>query len=148
MTDRLEMMHNGLGSIPVHVARKTCGIESRAKKHPRSKTMEGFFDAAREINPWVADSAHKIIRGLKPFLVVNRITGKNDTKAGKTIQKMLREFLSIESTEVKTIREDRAVGHAVARMKPVLIESLNSFFAADVEEIVREFQGWVGEKIL
>jgi len=111
------------------------------EKHPRLKTMEGFFSAAREINPGVADSAHKIIRGLKPFLIVNRVPSKNDTKAGQIIQKMLREFLSIESAEVKTIREDRAVGHALARMKPVLIESPNSFFAADIEEIAREFQG-------
>ena len=111
------------------------------EKHPRLKTMEGFFSAAREINPGVADSAHKIIRGLKPFLIVNRVPSKNDTKAGQIIQKMLREFLSIESTEIKTIREDRAVGHALARMKPVLIESPNSFFAADIEEIAREFQG-------
>ena len=110
------------------------------EKFPQLKTVGGFFDAAREINPGAADSAQKIIQDMKPFLIVNRVPHKNDTKAGQIMKKMLKEFLSIESADIKTIREDRAVGHALARMKPVLIESPKSFFAADIEEIAREFQ--------
>jgi len=111
------------------------------EKYPQLKNMEGFFNAARKINSDAADSAKKIIQNLNPFLIVNRVPAKNDTKAGRIIQKMLRDFLSIESTVIKTIREDRAVGEALARMKPILLHSPNSFFAKDIEEIAREIRG-------
>lgn len=110
------------------------------EKHPQLKTMEGFFNAARKINPDVADSAKKVIQNLNPFLIVNRVPAKNDTKAGRIIQKMLKDFLSIDSAVIKTIREDRAVGEALAKMKPILLQSPNSFFAMDIEEIAREIR--------
>jgi len=106
--------------------------------NPHLKTMEGFFREAREINPVVADSAKTIIQGLRPFLIVNRVRAKGDTKAGKVIQKMLREFLGIESAVIKTIREDSAVGDAIARMKPVLIQAPHSLFSQDIKEIALE----------
>jgi len=108
--------------------------------NPHLKTMEGFFREAREINPVVADSAKTIIQGLRPFLIVNRVRAKGDTKAGKVIQKMLREFLGIESAVIKTIREDSAVGDAIARMKPVLIQAPHSLFSQDIKEIALEFK--------
>jgi len=103
--------------------------------NPHLRTMESFFREAREINSAVADSAKTIIEGLKPFLIVNRVRAKGDTKAGKVIQKMLREFLSIESTVIKTIREDSAVGVSIARMKPVMIQAPDSLFSQDIKEI-------------
>ena len=106
--------------------------------YPHLKTMEGFFREAREINTAVADSAKTIIQGLKPFLIVNRVRAKGDIKAGKVIQKMLREFLSIESTVIRTIREDSAVGDAIARMKPILIQTPDSLFSQDIKEIALE----------
>ena len=110
------------------------------ENHPHLKTMEGLFSEAREINPVVADSAKTIIKGLNPFLIVNRVRAKGDTKAGKVIQKMLREFLGIESAVIMTIREDGAVGDAIARMKPILIQAPNSLFSQDIKEIALEFK--------
>ncbi len=127
--------------------RKECpdllDLLERAKdfaNNPHLKTMEGFFREARAINPVVADSAKTIIEGLKPFLIVNRVRAKNDTKAGKVIQKMLREFLGIESAVIKTIREDSAVGAAIARMKPILIQAPDALFSQDIEEIALELR--------
>lgn len=103
--------------------------------YPHLKTMEGFLRETKEIDRDAADSAKAILAGLKPFLILNRVRSKNDTKAGEVMRKMLNEFLSIDSPVIMTIREDPAVTDAVARMKPIMLEAPDSLFARDIEEI-------------
>jgi MinD-like ATPase involved in chromosome partitioning or flagellar assembly len=97
--------------------------------------MEGFFREADQINSVVADSAKKILSRIEPFLVVNRVRKKNDANVGAVIQNLLREYLGIKSTVIMTIREDNAVGDAIARMKPIMIEAPNSLFSQDIKKI-------------
>ncbi len=103
--------------------------------YPHLKTMEGFFREAGQINSVVADSAKKILSRIEPFLVVNRVRKKNDANVGMVIQNLLREYLGIKSTVIMTIREDNAVGDAIARMKPIMIEAPNSLFSQDIKKI-------------
>jgi flagellar biosynthesis protein FlhG len=103
--------------------------------HPQLKTMEGFFREASEINSDVTDSARKILSGLEPFLVVNRVRTENDANAGEVIRNIMKQYLSIESAVIMTIREDSAVGDAIARMKPIMTKTPYSPFSMDVKEI-------------
>jgi len=103
--------------------------------HPNLKSMEGFFREARDINSDVTDSAKEILSGFKPFLVVNRVRTKKDANAGGVIQNIMKQYLSIESAVIMTIREDNAVGNAIARMKPIMVEAPDSPFCRDIEEI-------------
>ena len=103
--------------------------------HPHLKSMEGFFREARDINSDVTDSAKEILSGFKPFLVVNRVRTKKDANAGGVIQNIMKQYLSIESAVIMTIREDNAVGNAIARMKPIMVEAPDSPFCRDIGEI-------------
>ncbi len=103
--------------------------------HPHLKTMEGFFREASEINSDVTDSARKILSGLEPFLVVNRVRTKEDANAGEVIRNIIKQYLTIDSAVIMTIREDDAVGNAIARMKPIMLEAPESPFSRDIEEI-------------
>jgi flagellar biosynthesis protein FlhG len=103
--------------------------------HPQLKTMEGFFREASEINSDVTDSARKILSGLEPFLVVNRVRTKEDANAGEVIRNIMKQYLSIERAVIMTIREDSAVGDAIARMKPIMTETPDSPFSLDIKEI-------------
>ncbi|HIJ58042.1 MAG TPA: AAA family ATPase [Deltaproteobacteria bacterium] len=103
--------------------------------YPHLNTMEGLLGKAREINPDIADSARKILSGLKPFVVINRVFTKSDAGAGEVIQKLMRQYLSIDSGVIMTIREDKAVKNATARMKPIMIDAPKSMFSRDIEQI-------------
>ena len=103
--------------------------------HLHLKTMEGFFREASEINSDVTNSARKILSGLQPFLVVNRVRTENDANAGEVIRNIMKQYLSIESAVIMTIREDNSVGNAIARMKPIMTETPDSPFSLDVKEI-------------
>lgn len=105
------------------------------ENYPHLKTMEGFFREAREINSEVADSAKKTLLGITPFVVVNRVRTGKDANTGKVIQGLMENYLGIKSSELMTIREDIAVGKAIARMKPVMSEAPGSPFSRDIEEI-------------
>lgn len=111
---------------------------SKAKesdKHPQLKTMEGFFKEAQKTDSAVADSARKMLSRLKPIVIVNRVRTDKDTKAGEVIKDLLKEYLSIETAVTMTIREDDAVGHAIAKLTPILIDAPNSPFSVDIREI-------------
>ena len=88
------------------------------ENYPYLNTMEGFFREAHEINSEVADSAKKILSGITPFVVVNRVRTGKDANTGKVIQGLMQNYLGIKSSELMTIREDTAVEKAIARMKP------------------------------
>jgi len=103
--------------------------------NPHLKTMEGFFREASAINSVVTDSARKILSGLEPFVVVNRVRTENDKNAGKVIQNLLQQYLNIKSAIIMTIRDDSAVGRAIARMTPVMSEAPDSPFFQDIKEI-------------
>ena len=47
----------------------------------------------------------------------------------------MKQYLSIESAVIMKIREDNAVGNAIARMKPIMTETPDSPFSRDVKEI-------------
>ncbi|NVL90180.1 MAG: AAA family ATPase [Desulfobacterales bacterium] len=103
--------------------------------YPHLNTMEGLLGKAREINSDMADSARKILSGLKPFVVINRVFTKSDAGAGEVIQKLMRQYLSIDSGVIMTIREDKAVKNAIARMKPIMIDAPRSMFSRDIKQI-------------
>lgn len=108
-------------------------------KHSDLKTMEGFFQNALKINPAVAESAKKDILSFKPFILINRVRTAKDAKAGVAIRNVMKQYLSIESAEIMTIREDHAVGDAIARLKPVMIEAPDSPFSTDLKEVAGKF---------
>jgi len=47
----------------------------------------------------------------------------------------MQNYLGIKSAELMTIRQDDAVGNAIARMKPIMLEAPDSPFCRDIEEI-------------
>jgi flagellar biosynthesis protein FlhG len=104
-------------------------------KHPHLKTMEGFFQEARKTDSAVAESARKMLTRLKPFVVVNRVRTEKDAKAGQVMKNLLKEYLNIETTRIMTIREDDAVGNAIAKLSPIMIDAPNSPFSNDIKEI-------------
>lgn len=104
-------------------------------RHPHLKTVEGLFQKALEINPPVAESARKNLSTYRPMVVVNRVRGKKDLNAGDVIRNLMKQYLSIESGTIMTIREDGSVGDAVARLKPVMITAPDSPFSVDLKKI-------------
>ncbi len=105
--------------------------------YPKLKTMEGFMEAVNNINVAEANSIRKILTNYRPIVVVNRARSGKDAETGKVLQNLMNQYLSIKSSIILTVREDAAVGTAVARLKPVLLEAPNSLFAKDIEMIAR-----------
>lgn len=103
--------------------------------HPHLKTMEGFFQEAREINAEIADAAKKVLSGFRPIVIVNRVRTEKDANAGVVVQNLLEKYLSIKSAVIMKIREDDAVGNAIAKLKPIMIETPNSPFSMDIRKI-------------
>ena len=105
------------------------------EKHPTLKTMEGFFREARQINAAVADSAKKILTRIRPLVVVNRVRTGQDARAGEVIKNLLKEYLGIETVVTMTIRDDMAVGKAIAKLSPIMIDAPDSPFSVDLQAI-------------
>ncbi len=104
--------------------------------NPHLKTMEGFLQEAKKIDPEGADAAKRILRNFRPIVVVNRVLTKNDANAGNVVRKLMSQYLSIESSVIMTIREDQAVKNAIARLKPVMIDPpRGSVFSQDINHI-------------
>jgi len=103
--------------------------------YPHLNTMEGFFREACKINPETANSAKDILSALKPFIVVNRVQTENDVNTGGVIQNLLHQYLSMNSGVIMTIREDKAVKTAIAKMRPIMIDAPKSMFSRDIEQI-------------
>lgn len=104
-------------------------------KHPHLKTMEGFFFEAQKVDSAAADSARKILARLTPHVVVNRVRTEKDTRAGEVIKNLLNEYLSIETAVIMTIRDDDAVGKAIAKLTPVMLDAPDSPFSEDIQKI-------------
>jgi len=105
------------------------------EKYPHLKTMEGFFEEAMQIDANATESAKKIVSSLSPLLVINRIRSEKDTRAGEVINRLLKEYLSIKTSVIMTIRDDDAVGDAIAKLSPVMIEAPESPFSEDIRKI-------------
>ncbi len=103
--------------------------------HPHLKTMAGFLQEARKIDAAVAKGVKKILWRFKPIVVVNRVQTENDAKAGETIRKLMRQYLSVESSVTMAIREDQAVRNALAHLTPIMLEAPESKFCIDIKEI-------------
>jgi MinD-like ATPase involved in chromosome partitioning or flagellar assembly len=58
-----------------------------------------------------------------------------DARAGEVIKNLLKEYLSIEAPVIMTIRDDDAVGNAIAKLKPILIDAPDSPFSVDIRKI-------------
>ena len=110
------------------------------EQHPQLKTMDGFFREARLANSALADSAQKLLSHLKPLVVVNRIRTTKDARAGEVIRNLLKEYLSIESALIMTIRDDDSVRKAISKLSPIMIEAPNSPFSHDIQEIAARLQ--------
>ena len=105
------------------------------EKYPNLKTMDGFFGEARDINSGVANAAKKALSGFSPFVVVNRVRSERDANTGKAVQKLMQDYLNINSSVLMTLREDARVGYALARMKPIITEAPNAPFCQDIQKI-------------
>lgn len=105
--------------------------------YPDLKTMEGFLQEARKIDAALAEGAKKILWRFKPTVVVNRVRTANDAKAGETIRKLMRQYLSVESSVTMSIREDQAVSNALANLTPIMLKSPQSKFCKDIKEIAQ-----------
>ena len=106
-----------------------------SEKYPHLKTMEGFFSEARQMDSAATDSARKILTRLRPFVVVNRVRTDKDARVGEVIKNLLKEYLSIETAVIMTIREDAAVGDAIAKLSPVMLDAPGSPFSEDIQKI-------------
>ena len=109
-------------------------------QYPQLKTMDGFFKEARLTNSSLADSAQKLLSHLKPLVIVNRVRIAKDERAGEVIRNLLKEYLSIESALIMTIRDDDSVRKAISKLSPIMIEAPNSPFAHDITEIASRLQ--------
>lgn len=107
------------------------------EKYPSLKTMEGFLKEVSEINPDSAEAVRKILAGFKFFIAVNRVQRSTDASTGDVIQNLMKQYLSIHTSEVLTTREDSQVRNAIARLKPVMIQSPTCGFCSDIMQIAR-----------
>ena len=103
--------------------------------NPHLKTMEGFLQEARRIDAALAKGVKKILRHFKPIVVVNRVRTVNEAKAGETILKLMRQYLSVESSATISIREDQAVRNTLAKLTPIMLEAPEAKFCKDIKEI-------------
>lgn len=81
------------------------------------------------------DSARKILTRLRPLVVVNRVRTDKDARVGEVIKNLLKEYLSIETAVIMTIRDDDAVGDAIANLSPVMLDAPDSPFSEDIQKI-------------
>lgn len=107
------------------------------ESYPKLKTMEGFIEESRGINMDAANSTRKYLANYQPIVIVNRARTEKDADAGKVLQNLMNQYLSIKSSIILPVHEDSAVGVAVARLKPVLIEAPGSLFAKDIGKIAQ-----------
>jgi MinD-like ATPase involved in chromosome partitioning or flagellar assembly len=70
-------------------------------------------------------------------VVVNRARSEKDADTGKVLQNLMNQYLSIKSSIILSVHEDTAVGIAVTKLKPVLLEAPRSWFAKDIEMIAQ-----------
>jgi MinD-like ATPase involved in chromosome partitioning or flagellar assembly len=68
-------------------------------------------------------------------VVVNRVRTDRDARAGEVIKNLLKEYLSIETAVTMTIRDDDAVGDAIAKLSPVMLDAPDSMFSEDIQKI-------------
>lgn len=106
-----------------------------SEKYPHLKTIEGFFSEARQMDSAATDSARKILTRLRPLVVVNRVRTDKDARVGEVIKNLLKEYLSIETAVIMTIRDDDAVGDAIANLSPVMLDAPDSPFSEDIQKI-------------
>jgi len=106
-----------------------------SENHSHLKTVDGFFQEACLLDPSISDSAKRMLARLRPIVVINRLRTENDIKAGEVIKKLLKEYLSIDTAVIMTIRDDDAVGKALARLRPIMIDSPDCPFCQDIRKI-------------
>jgi flagellar biosynthesis protein FlhG len=105
------------------------------RNNPQLKTMEGFLDQARGINPTMAESAGRLLSGFRFLIVVNRVMKPADANAGDVVQNLLRQYLSIGNSATMTIREDNAVRSSMTKLTPIMIDNPSSLFCRDIVQI-------------
>ena len=103
--------------------------------YPHLRTMEGFFCEVQKVNAAAAESARKIAGRLRPFVVVNRVRTDKDARTGSVMKKLLKEYLSIEVPLIMTIRDDHAVGDAIAKLTPLMVDAPHSPFSKDIQKM-------------
>jgi len=108
------------------------------EKHPSLKTMEGFLKEADEIDPSSSEAVREILSGFKFFIAVNRVIKPGDASTGDVIQNLMRQYLSIHTSEVMTTREDKEVRNAIAKLKPVMIQNPACGFCSDIVHIAKK----------
>jgi len=119
-------------------------ILERAKDfeaNPHLNTMDGII---AEVEKTDAESATRIVdllNNLEPIVVVNRARSKKDAKTGTVIQKLMNDYLNINSSLLLSVHEDSSVGHALTKSSPVMLQAPDSVFADDINKIAAVLSG-------
>ncbi|MBF0467393.1 MAG: AAA family ATPase [Desulfamplus sp.] len=104
-------------------------------KNPHLKKMGDLVRTLGRIDERASDLAVEVLAGIRPTLVLNRIRSDRDENACAAIENLMKQYLGIEARRILHVHEDAAVGHAIAKMRPVMIERPDSVFAKDINEI-------------
>lgn len=105
--------------------------------NPHLKKMSDLVSAVENIEGGTVASQliREILPTLRPAMILNRIRSFRDEKACAAIENLMKEYLGIECSKILHVHEDASVGHAIAKMKPVMIDNPLSVFASEVNSI-------------
>jgi flagellar biosynthesis protein FlhG len=112
--------------------------------HPHLTNMSDILKAAEAIDPSVAAKARQIVKKFRPYILVNRVKSREDSRAGEVIQKLMRQYLDVSGAEILTVGEDPEVERAIIRLKPVMATAPHSGFARDLGQIAHRLDRIMG----
>lgn len=104
-------------------------------------TVHDFFMEAQKIDYETAAAAKKILLEFKPFIAVNRVESNNDSNVGKVVQGLMEKYISINTSTVINIDEDKGVKKSIAMMKPLMIHDDSSPFSMTIKEMAATLCG-------
>ncbi|MBF0232003.1 MAG: AAA family ATPase [Desulfamplus sp.] len=111
------------------------------EKNPHLKRMDDLVQVIQKIDSSASRLVKQILLGIRPAMILNRIRSGKDEKACVAIENLMRQYLGIECSKILHVHEDASVGHAIAKMKPVMINNPGSVFANDINEIAMFLTG-------
>jgi flagellar biosynthesis protein FlhG len=89
--------------------------------NPHLKTVAGIIGEIAKNNPSSAESAQKMLADFKPDIVLNMVRSEEESKSGKVICSMLRQYLAVESRVIATVPSDEMVRRALFKNKPMMV---------------------------
>jgi flagellar biosynthesis protein FlhG len=105
-------------------AEEALEVLTRAKDtdaNPHLKTINGIIGEIEGINPAAAESSKKMLTDFRPNIVLNMVRSEDETKAGKVICSMLKQYLSIEAKVIASVPSDEMVRRALFKNRPMML---------------------------